>query len=145
MPMQKLVRLNPVDFMWPIEELDLRSVRQAEFGIVPTNLGVLPSHPFVGGDTIVMASLDHKWPGSHQVRQFGIVRDMAHIPLEDLVLSGEDIAVAIVNRGIFNHPLVEIGRADRKTVVLDEGGDPYRRFSAVGQPVERDPCRVNIW
>ena len=90
-----------------------------------------------------MPALDHERPWRHQIRQLGVVRGVPHVPLEDLILAGEDVAVAVVHRGVFQHPLVEVGRADGQAVVLDERRHPHRGLASVREPVEGDPLRID--
>ena len=84
----------------------------AELVVVAFDLGIFPGDPLIRSHAVVMPAFDHERTRRHQVRQLGIVRDVSHIPLKDLVLVGEDVAVAIFGGGVLHDPFVEVGGAD---------------------------------
>ena len=69
--MEELVGGLAVDGVWAVEEFDFGFVAEAEFVVVVTDFGKVPSDPLVLVDAIVVAVFDHEGLRRHQVRQFG--------------------------------------------------------------------------
>ena len=95
--MQKAVRGVPIDRMWPVEELNLCQVSNAEFVVMPSHFGKLPGNPFIDPDTVVVSAFNHERPRRHQDRQFCVIGNVPHVPFKDFVFSCPQITEWRVN------------------------------------------------
>ncbi len=73
-------------------------------------------HPY----SIEMPSFDHKRARANQGGHFCIVKGVAKIEFEDLVLTCPNIAEVVSRTGVLHDPLIKICRANGKAVILDE-------------------------
>src|ERR1043165_1296751 len=68
---------------------------------------------------------------------------MAEIELVHVILDGVEIAITRIDRGAFLYPFIEIRRADREAVAIQQSRDSHRRLAAIGKTVEADPRRID--
>ena len=90
-------RALAVDRVRAVEEFDFGAVAQAQLVVEATDLGVFPGDPFVGGNAVAMAPLDHEGTRRHEIGQLGVVGDVPHVPLEHFVFGREDVAVLVTD------------------------------------------------
>jgi len=91
--MQEPISRLPVNRMRAVEEFDFRSVANPKFDVMPSDLGELPSDPFIRSNAVIMATFDHERARCHQRRQLGVVGNVAHVPFEDFVLARKESPV----------------------------------------------------
>src|SRR5215813_12447760 len=102
-PPQKREGPDPVDGMRPIEEFDFGPVRDSHFCVKPADLCVLVRDPFVGRDTVVMASLYHEWTQCHKICKIGVIDDVCEVELQH-----GHVAVARVGARCLPDPFVKV-------------------------------------
>src|SRR6266851_568889 len=141
---QKIESSFPVDRVRADEPFDLGAVTDPQFGGVElAHLRKFVAHGFVRRDAVEMAALDHEGPRRDQGRHLRVVEGAAQIELEDFIFPAPNVAVRAARRGVLPDPLVEIRRADRKTIVRHQWRNAHRRLAAVTQAVKADALRVN--
>src|SRR5436309_5068869 len=144
MTAQKLERSFPVYRVWPIEELNLSSLRKTHSGVVkPADLCILVCHPFIRRYTVLVATFYHEWARRHQVRQVGIVHHVRKIEFEHVVLAGQKIAVAGFDTCVLPDPFVEVRRADRKCIAIKKRWHANSGLPSIGKTVETDSRRID--
>ena len=140
-----LCRKSNVPTPWivcgPSKNSIVGALRNPQIGVEQADLGEFVGHPGVGADAVAMAALDHERPRGDQAGHLGIVVGVAQVELEDLVLAGGHVAVGRAGRGVLPDPFVEIGRADRQAIALDQRRHAHRRLAAVGETVETRSAR----
>ncbi len=107
--MQELERSDTVNGVRAVEELNPRSVGNPQVDVKPLDLGELAGDAVVGGDAVVMATLDHEWARSDQAGHLAVVEGHAEIELEDLVLRRSDVRVRASRGSVLPNPIVEVG------------------------------------
>src|SRR5579885_3211895 len=139
-PVQKLVqelkRAFSVNGVAAVEEFDAGAVFQAQLRIEPAGTGVFVRHPLVPAYPVVVAALHHKRPRRDQVGHLRIVEGAAHVEIRHFPFDGVHEAEGLVGGGHFAGPTVEIARADRQAVALQDGGHAHGSFASVAQAVE---------
>src|SRR5205807_2335522 len=116
---QKRKCSSAVNLVPASEEFDFRPLRYLQFGVQPAHLGVLIRHPFIKADAVIMAALDHEWPGRDERRHFGVAEGVVHVEVEDFVGVHEQVAGGEVECRRLPREVVEIGGADRQGVATD--------------------------
>src|SRR5690606_20861636 len=141
---EEIERTLSVDRVRPDEELDLGPVADPETRLVEmAHFRVFVRDGFIGRHAVEMTAFDHEGARRDERGHLRVVERASEVELEDLVLAGPHIAVGASRRGVLPHPLVEVGRADRETVLLDERRNPHRGLAAVGKPIEGDALGVD--
>ena len=110
---------------------------------MPAHLRKLVRHPFIRCHPIVMPALHHERPRRDQHRHLRVVIRVPQIELRHLIFPREHVAIPPLHRDILRDPLVEIRRADRQRVPVQQRRQPHRRLAPVGQPVITNPRRID--
>ena len=105
--------------------------------------GVFEGDPLVDAHWVVMAALDHKGPGRHQIGQVGVVENIGEVEFVHVVFLGQHVALRRKDIGRLPDPLVEVAGADRESILIEQGRHADGCFAAVRQAVKADPPGID--
>src|SRR5262245_30808750 len=143
---QEIIRALTVDGVRADEPFDRAVIHQLQARLIQVpHLGELEPHLLIDADAIEMAALHHERARTNKSRHLRIVERAAQVELEDLVLARPDVGVGGARGGVLLDPLVEVRRADRQAVIGHQRRDAHCRLAAIGQPIERNALRIDIW
>ena len=131
--------------MRSVEPFDFAPLGNAQSRVVQeTNFGKFGGDAFVDANCVVMPTFDHKWSRGDERRHLGIVERGPQIELENLLLVGPDVRVILSRRHVLIDPVIEVSRADRKTIVGNKRRNTHGTLAAIGQSIKSDALRVDI-
>ena len=141
---KKLKGAFPIDAVATLKKFDFGSVFQTKLRIKPACLGIFMADPGINADAVKMASFHHEGPGQYQVGHLGVIKSMAQIPVGHLPFDAAHEAKRFVRRGHFVRPLVEITRADRQAILLQNSRHAHGSFTAITQTIKGDAITRHI-
>src|SRR4051794_38972669 len=94
--------------VWAVEPLGPRPITRAQLGVTADHFRTFVADPFPGADAVPVPTLDHEPTRLDEQGHLGVVESVGEVPLEDLVLAGEEVTAGILDPRILPHPLVKI-------------------------------------
>src|SRR6266404_5348755 len=128
-----------------IKKLDSRSVADSQGVVESPHLGVFVSNPFIGANPVGMPALNHEWTRSDKARHFGVIEGLAKIKFGHFILAAKHVAKPGIDRDVFANPFVEIGRANRKGVTLQQRRHAHGGLATIRQAIKANAPGINEW